>query len=229
MTMGRLDVAVVVPVRDGATHLREALASVLAQDHPACEVVVVDDGSQDDSAAVARAAGHGVRVVSQSPLGAGAARNRGVAETTSPWIAFLDADDRWLPTKLRLQRAALLAAPDAVAAIGAIRQFFSPELGRTDVPLPEILAGVCMSALLVRRETFLATGGFSIDPRAAEAAEWWIRFEETRPRVASVPHVVAERRLHARNRGVLSADVRQDYVRLAKAALDRRRSRESRP
>jgi glycosyltransferase involved in cell wall biosynthesis len=220
------DVAVVIPVRDGAAYLGEALASVLGQDLPAREVVVVDDGSTDASAEVARAAGAGVRVVAQAPLGAGAARNRGVAETRAEWIAFLDADDRWLPSKLRLQRDAVRATPGATASTGSIRQFFSPDLGRTGTPNPEVLEGTTPTALLVRREAFLATGGFSTDPRAAEAAEWWVRFRESAPVVAIVPHVVAERRIHARNRGVVERDLRQDYVRIAKAMLDRRRPRE---
>ena len=229
MTPDRFDVAVVIPVRDGGAHLGAALSSALDQDLPPLEILVVDDGSTDGSAGVARARGPRVRVVSQPPLGPGAARNRGVAEAAAPWIAFLDADDRWLPSKLRLQRDALLVTPGAVASIGAIRQFFSPELGRADVPTPEILAGVCTTALVVRRDAFLATGGYSTDPGVAEAAEWWIRFQELRPIVASVSEVIAERRLHGKNRGVLRAELRHHYVRLAKAALDRRRTREAGP
>ena len=91
MTSSR-DVAVVIPVRDGAAYLDEALASVFAQTLPPSEVVVVDDGSTDGSADVARAHDARVRVIPQPPLGAGAARNRGVEATTAPWLAFLDAN-----------------------------------------------------------------------------------------------------------------------------------------
>ena len=216
-------VAVVIPVRDGEAYLGQALASVLAQELAPREIVVVDDGSVDRSAAVARAASPLVRVVTQTPRGAGAARNRGVDETTSSWVAFLDADDRWVPEKLRLQRDAIAGLLGAVASIGLIRQFFSPELGRSGAPNPEILAGLSPSALVVRRETFLATGGYPTDLLASEAAAWWIRFESTRPILARVPAVLAERRIHARNTGVVRADARGEFVRLAKAALDRRR------
>jgi glycosyltransferase involved in cell wall biosynthesis len=223
-------VAVVVPVRDGEAYLAEALASLASQDLPPREIVVVDDGSADRSADVARAAGPGVRVLSQASLGAGAARNAGVAATVSPWIAFLDADDRWLPGKLRLQRDALAAAPDAVASIGRIRNFHSPELGRTDVPRPEIVEGTSPTALVLRREAFLATGGFPTDLLASEAPAWWVRFEATHPVVARVDAVVAERRIHARNTGLLrAAEARAEYLRLAKAMLDRRRGRGTGP
>jgi glycosyltransferase involved in cell wall biosynthesis len=215
-------VAVVVPVRDGEAFLREALESVRSQDLPPREVVVVDDGSTDRSAEVARAAG--ARVVLQAPAGAGAARNRGVSETTAPWLAFLDADDRWVPRKLSRQAAALAGRPDAVASIGRIRQFWSPETGRADVPSPEVLAGPSPITLVVRREAFLATGGYPTDLRASEAAAWWVRFEATRPVVVRLDDVLAERRIHARNTGVVRADAREEFVRLAKAALDRRRA-----
>jgi glycosyltransferase involved in cell wall biosynthesis len=218
------EVAVVVPVRDGEAYLAEALESVLSQDVAPQEVVVVDDGSRDRSAEVARAAGPRVRVVSQGPLGAGAARNRGVEATRAPWIAFLDADDRWVPGKLRLQRDALAAAPGAVASIGRIRQFHSPDLGRSDRPDPEVVAGTSPITLVVRRDAFLATGGFPTDLRASEAPAWWVRFEATRPAIVRLDAVLAERRIHARNTGVLrAADARAEYLRLAKAMLDRRR------
>ncbi|MFO0934682.1 MAG: glycosyltransferase family A protein [Planctomycetota bacterium] len=223
MSADAFDVAVVVPVRNGAAYLAEALASVAAQTVPAREVVVVDDGSTDGSAAVARAAGPGVRVVEQAPLGAGAARNRGVAETTAPWLAFLDADDRWLPRKLARQREALGATPGAVAAIGSIRQFFSPELGRTDAPDPEIVVGTSPTALVVHRDAFARTGGFPTDPGVPEAAFWWVRFEATGAVLLTLDEVLAERRLHRTNTGLLRPGFRQGYLRLAKEALDRRR------
>lgn len=223
MSAAGFDVSVVVPVRNGEAYLAEALASLLAQDPPPVEIVVVDDGSTDGSADVARAAGPRVKVVTQAPQGAGAARNRGVGATTAGWLAFLDADDRWVPGKLRCQRDAIAALPGAVASIGMIRQFFSPELRRVDVPNPEILVGVSPITLVVRREVFCATGGYPTDRRASEAAAWWTRFEELRPIIARVPDVLAERRIHAQNTGVVRTDARGEFVRLAKAVLDRRR------
>jgi glycosyltransferase involved in cell wall biosynthesis len=221
MARRMIEIAVVVPVRDGEAYLGEALASVLSQDLAPREVVVVDDGSRDRSAAIAGAAG--VRVVSQPPTGAAEARNRGVAETSSPWLAFLDADDRWVPGKLSTQAKALAARPDAVASIGRLRQFFSPETGRAGAPTPEVLWGTSPVTLVVRREAFLATGGFPTGLRGSEAAAWWVRFEATNPVIVRCEAVLAERRIHARNTGVVRADARGEFVRIAKAALDRRR------
>ncbi len=107
-----LDISVVIPAKDRARTLPECLHSVLAQTVPPAEVVVVDDGSTDDTAEVLAAfAARGVRH-ERLPQGRGAqaARNWGVRCASNEWIAFQDSDDTWLPRKLELQTAALRAA-----------------------------------------------------------------------------------------------------------------------
>jgi glycosyltransferase involved in cell wall biosynthesis len=102
-------VSVVIPCYNGARFLRDTVGSVLAQTLPPLEVIVVDDGSTDDSAAVAESFGSPVRVIRQPNRGESVARNRGIAEARGDWVAFLDADDLWLPEKLAEQ--AKLMAP----------------------------------------------------------------------------------------------------------------------
>jgi glycosyltransferase involved in cell wall biosynthesis len=108
-------VAVVIPVRDRAAMVVEAVASVIAQTHRDLALVVVDDGSTDDSAAASEAAlapaPAGSRVLRQPASGVAAARNAGAAATDSAWIAFLDSDDLWEPTKLAAQMTWLAARP----------------------------------------------------------------------------------------------------------------------
>jgi glycosyltransferase involved in cell wall biosynthesis len=86
---GQVRISVVIPCFNGAQFLRETLESVRHQTYPAHEVIVVDDGSTDDSAAIA---GPPVRVIRQTNQGESVARNRGIDEATANWIAFLDAD-----------------------------------------------------------------------------------------------------------------------------------------
>lgn len=85
----------------------------MAQTHPALEVLVVDDGSTDDSAAIAESYGTPVRVIRQTNQGESVARNRGIAEARGEWLAFLDADDLWDPEKTKRKLAA--AGPDVIA------------------------------------------------------------------------------------------------------------------
>ena len=104
MTMSA-DISVVIPAYKAERCLARAIESVLAQTLPAAEVIVVDDGSRDATAAVAGRFGDPVRVIRQENAGPAAARNHGVREACSAWIAFLDADDAWLPEKLERQSA----------------------------------------------------------------------------------------------------------------------------
>lgn len=96
-------ISVVIPCYNCAHYLPEALDSVLKQTYPPLEIIVVDDGSTDNSGQIAASYGPPVRVVRQPNQGQSVARNRGVDEAKGEWIAFLDADDLWEPDKLRLQ------------------------------------------------------------------------------------------------------------------------------
>lgn len=102
----------VIPCFNREARLGAAIESALAQDLPPLEVVVVDDGSSDGSAAVAESFGDPVRVLRTPNRGPSAARNLGIAEARGEWIAFLDSDDLWHPEKLRLQSEAVAAFPD---------------------------------------------------------------------------------------------------------------------
>jgi len=103
--MGRR-VSVVVPCYNAAPFLRETLDSALSQSQAPQEVIVVDDGSTDESATIAESYGPPVRVIRQENQGESVARNRGIEAAKGDWIAFLDADDLWAPTKLERQMEA---------------------------------------------------------------------------------------------------------------------------
>ena len=105
-------IAVIIPVYNGAEYLEEALRSVLAQSFPATEIVLIDDGSKDNSLEVARRF-DGIRVIAQANAGVCATRNHGVEVTSSEWIAFLDQDDVYLPDKLERQIEAVRGVPEA--------------------------------------------------------------------------------------------------------------------
>ena len=107
-------VSVVLPVYNGLATLGRALASIQAQTYPGvAEIIVVDDGSDEDTAAFLAEGFPDVRYLRQEHTGIpGAARNRGAAAATGEFLAFLDADDEWLPDKLARQVAAIAAEPD---------------------------------------------------------------------------------------------------------------------
>lgn len=159
--MARSTITVVIPCYNGSAFLREALDSVLAQTHAPLEVIVVDDGSTDDSADVAEACGPPVRVIRQENQGESVARNRGIDEARGDWIALLDADDLWKPEKLERQLEA--AKPDVVAVHTNWHVFGTREFVYDVSTIPEdrrySVEQLCtstnpfhISSLMVRRE-----------------------------------------------------------------------------
>ena len=107
-------VTVVIPIYNGSRYLRESIDSALAQAFHDFEIVCVDDGSTDDSAVLLQEYGQRIRVVRQENSGQSAARNAGVKLARGEYIAFLDQDDVWYPSKVQSQEAVLDAEPDVV-------------------------------------------------------------------------------------------------------------------
>ncbi len=109
-----IPVSCVIPCYNAAPYLRETLDSVLKQSCPPQEILLVDDGSTDASAAIAASYGPRVRVIRQANRGESVARNRGIDQARGPWVALLDADDRWEADKLAKQWSAATASRDVV-------------------------------------------------------------------------------------------------------------------
>jgi glycosyltransferase involved in cell wall biosynthesis len=109
-----MTISVVIPAYNAAEYIGRAIDSVLAQTRRPDEIIVVDDGSTDDTTAVVETYGPPVRLIRQENGGASIARNTGINAATSEWIAFLDSDDEWLPEKLKLQTELLERNPELV-------------------------------------------------------------------------------------------------------------------
>ena len=96
-------VSVIIPAHNASEYIGRAIESVLAQTRKPDEIIVVDDGSTDDTARIIADYGSKVIYIQQENAGPSVARNTGIEAATSEWIAFLDADDEWIPEKLELQ------------------------------------------------------------------------------------------------------------------------------
>lgn len=218
-------VSAVIPVHNGERYLAEAIASVLAQTAQVSEIVVVDDGSADGSRSVAERIGTPVRVAAVEHAGAGAARNRGVAESTGDLIAFLDADDLWLPDKLERQLAALRDDPAAEFALGHVEEFVSPELGAATrarlVPRPPRASYA--PSVLVASQALMEGIPFSTAP-VGEFLDWILRAHDQGVRGVTVPHVLVRRRLHGDNSSLRRRHDQREFAWMIKRSLDRRRA-----
>jgi len=180
----RIDV--IIPAYNVAPYIGDAIRSVLAQPVPGWRIVVVDDGSTDETAAVVRRfAAPRIKLIQQVNAGVSAARNAGAAAGASDAVLFLDADD-WLgPDALAALSAALAASPDAVAAVGPyarVRPGGRVSLLSRFRPSADLLARLLVrnefpngGHLLIRRRAMAAGGGFRTDLRYGEDWECWIR------------------------------------------------------
>ena len=211
-------VSVVMPAYNAERHIGEALQSVLAQTYTPVEIVVVDDGSRDATAETVRRFGPRVRFTAQTNAGAGAARNRGLAMACGRYIAFLDADDSWPPKKLARQVEILEANPGCDLLFGQVQQFLH---GAEDLGSPE--PGILPGTLLARREAFERVGPLAEDLKLGEFIDWYARAKEAGLSTRIEPAVWLRRRIHQDNLGVRERASRGDYLRVLKAAMDRRR------
>lgn len=178
-------VSVVIPTYNSAHFLLKAVSSVQAQQWPTLEIIVVDDGSTDDTPAVLRKLSQkeGVRCIRQENAGPAAARNRGIRESRGEWIAFLDDDDYWFPRKLEKQFRALAEQDGDFAYCGVIvvdddNQTVStlPAVARESL-LNDLVWGNLLSTptVIVRRSLFDQTGLFDEMLRTGEDWDLWLR------------------------------------------------------
>jgi glycosyltransferase involved in cell wall biosynthesis len=201
------EVSVVIPCFNQAHFLGDAIESVLAQTHPNIEVVVVDDGSRDNTGEVASRY-PGVRCVHQENRGLAAARNTGLEQVKSEFVVFLDSDDRLLPEAIESGLRELRADPEAVMAAGAWRLIGEDggDLPSKPLELPEdvypaLLESCFLStpaAVIYRRQLFAEVGGF--DPEVSASADYdlYLRAAARHP-VRLHGEAVAEYRRHGAN------------------------------
>ncbi len=164
-----------IPAYNAELFLENAIRSVLAQTFPPLEIIVVDDGSTDGTARVAQAFAERVRLIRQPNGGPSSARNAGVAAARGEWVAFLDADDAWLPEKL--ERQAPVFAETGVGVVCCGRSKGGGWRGWRWLTFDEIWEAneIVVSTAVVRREVLDSLGGF--DPKLCGVEDWdlWLR------------------------------------------------------
>ena len=197
-------VAVIIPVFNAEALLGDALDSVRHQTVPAGEVVVVDDGSRDGSVAIARSMAREwpqLRVLQQANAGVSSARNAGVASTSSPYIAFLDHDDRMVPTRLARQRAVLDSDPATEVVIGQWQNVLEPgaEEPAFHALFPAATRQRAIMTMMVRRSTWDRVGGFDERIHGHEDMDWASRAIASGTSIHYADEVLVHRRLHGGN------------------------------
>jgi glycosyltransferase involved in cell wall biosynthesis len=210
--------AVVITTYNHARFLAEAVTSVLAQTRPVDKIIVVDDGSTDDPAAIV-AQFPTVQFLQQENRGLAAARNVGLRTASTSHVIFLDADDRLLPMAIEVGLANIAVRRDCAFVYGGHRSIseHGQAIGADYVALMEGDAHLAMlrgnqiamhGAVLYRRDRLLEMGGFDEALRVCEDYDMYLRITQKYP-VAGYPSIVAEYRRHSQN---MSDDLERMYI-----------------
>jgi glycosyltransferase involved in cell wall biosynthesis len=222
-------ISVIIPCYNAEAYLAEAIESARRQEAGPLDIVVIDDGSTDGSAGVARRFGEAVRYEYQANAGISAARNRGVERAGGRYLAFLDADDVWPDGSLTTRLDILRAYPGTACVFGAVEEFVSPDFRESSgarMPLAHpAQAARLAGSMLIEREAFLRVGLF--DPRltVGETLDWMARAEDAGIGMRAADAVVLRRRLHGDNTVTREKAKQSDYLRALRTTLVRRRAK----
>jgi glycosyltransferase involved in cell wall biosynthesis len=214
-------ITAVIPTYNNAAFIQQAVASINAQTRPVDEIIIVDDGSTDNTAEIVNDLEGDIRYLRQGNQGPSAARNNGVQAAHGDMIAFLDADDQWTPEKIEHQLAVMQQYEQLVMVAGDMAEINLQD----EVIVPSVLGKHSMhevftdlagapvqnalsllmkinfiptGTVLVKRSTLLDAGGFNADIRYGEDLELWARIAAS-GEIACLPEVLMLRRQHGRN------------------------------
>ena len=220
-------ISVIIPCYNGAAYLAEAVASIRRQDYPAVEIIIIDDGSTDDSAAVAATLdGDDLQYFHQQNLGAPGARNTGLKKASGGVISFLDADDVWSDNKLEVQMSLLNVHPEAGIVVGYSQtmQLTSRDQGNSvfehiSDPAPLL----SLSCAAIRRSVFDTVGFMDQAQRYCDDWDWFMRVREQGIVIKIHTDLVHYYRRHESNMTNEVEIGNQQTLLMLKKSLDRRR------
>ncbi len=216
-----VQISVVIPCFNNAEYLPAAVQSIADQSCPVHEIIVVDDGSTDNTAEVVSKLDTDIVYIEQQNAGPSAARNTGIHKASGSWIAFLDADDQWTPDKTALQLGLVERYPELVLVAGdmaeigpddvvvtksvlgkhGLKEMFTELQGR---PIPDAVRALLRKnfiptgTVLAKRSVLLDSGCFNTKIRYGEDLELWLRIAMFYP-IACLPDICMLRRRHAAN------------------------------
>jgi GT2 family glycosyltransferase len=222
-------ISVIIPVYNGAPFLAQAVETILRQNYPAIEIIVIDDGSSDGIEAAVKNLPADVRFFRQDNGGAASARNRGIKDASGELLAFLDVDDLWPENKIAIMVEALLAnsALDVVQGYAQVMTR-NPESGVYEYSgNPEESYPFYIGAALYRRRAFETIGLFDPHLRFSEDSDWFARAREAGLRVERLKQVTLLVRRHGNNMTNGKSMVELNTLQMLKKALDRKRAKAS--
>jgi len=222
-------VSVIIPVYNGEAFLADAISSILRQNYEPLEIIVVDDGSTDGSAAIAKNY-KDICYIYQHNQGVASARNRGLSTAKGTFIAFLDADDIWLETKLQIQVGYLCEHPSIMFTISKINNFLEPGLNMQPQDLQAILKSdqIGLSTIVARKTVFDQIGGYNTRYKVGEDLEWFTRAKDEGIPLVILPDILLYRRIHDSNISIKHPQACNALrLQVIKESIDRQREKKA--
>jgi glycosyltransferase involved in cell wall biosynthesis len=218
-------ISVIIPVYNGAAFINDAIHSIFDQDYRPLEVIIIDDGSTDNTAEIVELSDYPVKYFKQERKGAAAARNKGLELATGKYVAFLDADDVWEVQKLSRQYAIISDKPKISAVIGhTFKMPMSQKIESLGGDFAENKIFVLsVGAGLFRKSAFTKVGNFDETLQCNEDIDWFLRAREAELQIIIHKEVVQFFRMHGKNISNNQQMMNLGLLRVHKKSLDRRR------
>ncbi|MDX2028148.1 MAG: glycosyltransferase [Alphaproteobacteria bacterium] len=219
-------ISVIIPYYKAAAFVENAVASIRRQNYTNLEIILIDDGSEDDVAARVKGWGDDIVFLQQPNKGPAAARNLGIQKATGEIIAFLDADDLWPDDKLAVQLPKLEQDGELGIVTGRVQYVRLAGAEDRELPFDEnnTIVHVHLGATLVRREVFERTGLFNEGLRMSEDMDWFLRVRENQVKTVILPETVLIYQMHAFNMTRQLTVKNARMIEVLKASLNRRRA-----
>lgn len=224
--MNNTSISVIIPAYNNRDFILQAVSSVLNQTIKASEIIVVDDGSSDNTSDLIKSKfKNQVILLKQKNQGISAARNLGIKKSTGEYIAFLDADDIWLEDKLEMQLQALKKHPEVSIVFTQAQNRLNNEMQfeeSSNLAYP-IVPGFIPSCCFLKREVIEKTGLFDQSVKLGEFAEWYGRAIDQGYKVYMVKKLLVLRRIHDHNHSLVNLSNQYKYLHILKEKIDRNR------
>ncbi|MGD7035839.1 glycosyltransferase family 2 protein [Methylotuvimicrobium buryatense] len=231
-----MKISVVIPAYNSAAFIADAVRSILNQSQPVDEIVIVDDGSTDNTEQTVASLSGPIVYINQPNQGPSTARNTGIDAAKNDWIAFLDADDQWTPQKIERQLNVLQNSPELVLIAGDMAEIDNSNRIITESvlnkhnllskfqalenrPIPNALAELVTKnfiptgTVLVKKSALIEAGCFNPNIRFGEDLECWAKIAAKHP-IACMPDILMLRRQHGNNATQLTAPLLNDLARV---------------
>ncbi|WP_297525842.1 glycosyltransferase family A protein [Sulfurovum sp.] len=217
-------VSIIIPTFNREKYLAEAIESIINQNDYPIEIIVIDDGSTDNTKAIMQQYTPLVQYFYQKNMGQAAARNRGIDIARGEYLAFLDSDDLWTPKKLKLQMDYMIHNPDVKMVFGHVKQFTTKEYKSLHSNIiSQIMPGLVLGTLLIRKKDFLEIGYLNTKLQVGEFIEWFDRAKREKCTYHILEEVLLKRRLHDSNLGLQKKTGPNDFAKILRESLRQKR------